>query len=574
MSAFLLYIFKVALLTAAFVLLYHVLISRDTFYGVGRKVLVGSLVIAYILPFCVITIHKSVNDSSEQSVPSATMALPIVTNTTIGDTSAVSTISEQSELRDVTTDSSRYDLWLIISVVLYFSGVVGLSVLRGVSIHKVLQIINNSHILKKDNVCTIMISSDNIQPFSWMKYIIVPESIGEKLLLDDVETGSWERSVLCHERAHVTHHHSIELLFTDILSVFQWFNPAVWLLRHDLCNLHEYQADSAVLNAGYEKSRYQESLLNIECGYNAMLSVNGIGISNLRSRMLMMNCQASGKKALLKYLYLPLLMVASLILTSNKVYDRHEAPYVLSGSRENQSIRRLYEYPDTEYYYQGLRFNIANGVAVLDGYDWAAMYNGQERNDMDLEIIIPSAIPFDGKEYIVRVIAPTALNGTRYTHIVLPETITEIGAEAFASCRMLESITIPSSLCVLQSRAFTRCDNLKSVHIEDGLEELPEGLFLNCRNLESVHLPSTLKIIGDGAFSDCRHLTEINLPKRLERIGDEAFFRCIRLSSIKIPKKVNYIGNGAFYDCRSLENVDPSKLKAEIGDKAFYVSEN
>ena len=348
MSAFLLYIFKVALLTAAFVLLYHVLISRDTFYGVGRKVLVGSLVIAYILPFCVITIHKSVNDSSEQSVPSATMALPIVTNTTIGDTPAVSTISEQSELRDVTTDSSRYDLWLIISVVLYFSGVVGLSVLRGVSIHKVLQIINNSHILKKDNVCTIMISSDNIQPFSWMKYIIVPESIGEKLLLDDVETGSWERSVLCHERAHVTHHHSIELLFTDFLSVFQWFNPAVWLLRHDLCNLHEYQADSAVLNAGYEKSRYQESLLNIECGYNAMLSVNGIGISNLRSRMLMMNCQASGKKALLKYLYLPLLMVASLILTSNKVYDRHEAPYVLSGSRENQSIRRLYEYPDTD----------------------------------------------------------------------------------------------------------------------------------------------------------------------------------------------------------------------------------
>lgn len=60
MSAFLIYILKVALLTAVFALLYHLLLRRDTFHRMARIVLVSSLVISYILPFCVITIHKPI----------------------------------------------------------------------------------------------------------------------------------------------------------------------------------------------------------------------------------------------------------------------------------------------------------------------------------------------------------------------------------------------------------------------------------------------------------------------------------------------------------------------------------
>ena len=58
MSAFLVYILKVALLTAVFVLLYHLLLRRDTFHRTARIVLVSSLIISYVLPLCVITIHK------------------------------------------------------------------------------------------------------------------------------------------------------------------------------------------------------------------------------------------------------------------------------------------------------------------------------------------------------------------------------------------------------------------------------------------------------------------------------------------------------------------------------------
>lgn len=58
MNPFLVYILKVSLLTAVFVLLYHLLLRRDTFHRTARIVLVSSLIISYILPFCVITIHK------------------------------------------------------------------------------------------------------------------------------------------------------------------------------------------------------------------------------------------------------------------------------------------------------------------------------------------------------------------------------------------------------------------------------------------------------------------------------------------------------------------------------------
>ena len=58
MNPFLVYILKVALLTAVFVLLYHLLLRRDTFHRTARIVLVSSLILSYILPFCVITIHK------------------------------------------------------------------------------------------------------------------------------------------------------------------------------------------------------------------------------------------------------------------------------------------------------------------------------------------------------------------------------------------------------------------------------------------------------------------------------------------------------------------------------------
>lgn len=553
MSAFLIYILKVALLTAAFVLLYHILLRRDTFHRTARIVLVSSLFISYILPFCVITIHKPIAlaENREMEVVQTPVTVPATQDNQQAQLALQpSQVQMQPQLQAVTTTDANHRQidWIAITAVIYALGVVILIALRLLSVQKVLRIIRRGQVSIERDGCKIVISKDNVRPFSWMRNIVLPESQANL---------SWTSSVVRHEQSHVSHHHSAELLATDILSAFQWFNPAVWLLRHDLCCVQEFEADASVLESGLDKVEYEKSLLSIATGGLSIPLVNGLGESYLRTRIRMMNRKHSRKSSLIKLIYLPVVLVVALILMSTTVYDKDEDKQILSEGR-NFYMR----FGDSPEFVDGyLNYRIADDVAMITGYQW----EGREVIDK-----IPTSVTYEGIEYPVKVIL--SLGNAEFKELVIPEGITEIGHQAFMRCNNLENIIIPSTVEYIEPMTFMGCSNLKTVYFKDGLRSIPDGMFLNCRNLESVHLPLTLEKIGDGAFSDCRHLQEINLPKKLERIGNEAFYRCIRLSSVSLPKKLRYIGKGAFYDCR-LMKVDTSRIKAEIGENAFYVEQ-
>lgn len=553
MSAFLIYILKVALLTAAFVLLYHILLRRDTFHRMARIVLVSSLFISYILPFCVITIHKPIAlaENREMEVVQTPVTVPAAQgNQQAQPALQPSQVQMQPQLQAVTTTGANHRQidWIAIAAVIYALGVVILIALRLLSVQKVLRIIRRGQVSNEKDGCKIVISKDNVRPFSWMRSIVLPESQANL---------SWTSSVVRHEQSHVSHHHSAELLATDILSAFQWFNPAVWLLRHDLCCVQEFEADASVLESGLDKVEYEKSLLSIATGGLSIPLVNGLGESYLRTRIRMMNRKHSRKSSLIKLIYLPVVLVVALILMSTTVYDKDEDKQILSEGR-NFYMR----FGDSPEFVDGyLNYRIADDVAVITGYQW----EGREVIDK-----IPTSVTYEGIEYPVKVIL--SLGNAEFKELVIPEGITEIGHQAFMRCNNLENLIIPSTVEYIEPMTFMGCSNLKTVYFKDGLRSIPDGMFLNCRNLESVHLPLTLEKIGDGAFSDCRHLQEINLPKKLERIGNEAFYRCIRLSSVSLPKNLRYIGKGAFYDCR-LMKVDTSGLKAEIGENSFYVEQ-
>ena len=553
MSAFLIYILKVALLTAAFVLLYHILLRRDTFHRTARIVLVSSLFISYILPFCVITIHKPIAlaENREMEVVQTPVTVPAAQdNQQAQPALQPSQVQMQPHLQAVTTIGANHRQigWIAITAVIYVLGVVILIALRLLSVQKVLRIIRRGQVSIERDGCKIVISKDNVRPFSWMRSIVLPESQANL---------SWTSSVVRHEQSHVSHHHSAELLATDILSAFQWFNPAVWLLRHDWWCVQEFEADASVLESGLDIEEYEQSLLSIATGGLSIPLVNGLGESYLRTRIKMMNRKHSRKSSLLKLIYLPVVLVVALSLMSTTVYDKDEGKRILSEGRN--FYMRFGNSPEFVDGY--LNYRIADDVAVITGYQW----EGREQIDK-----IPTSVTYEGNEYPVKVIL--SLGNAEFKELVIPEGITEIGHQAFMSCKNLENIIIPSTVEYIEPMTFMGCGNLKTVYFKDGLKSIPDGMFLNCRNLESVHLPLTLEKIGDGAFSDCRHLQEINLPKKLERIGTEAFYRCIRLSSVSLPKKLRYIGKGAFYDCR-LMKVDTSRIKAEIGENAFYVEQ-
>ena len=317
MSAFLIYILKVALLTAAFVILYHLLFRRDTFFGTARTVLVSSLVMAYILPFCVITIHKPVM-AADSSVELSEQFPEVLATIPYSNQEQPVVLQTQNQLQAqqpavLPETKHRHIDWTLIAIAIYAAGVLSLITIRLMSVRKVTGIIRRGRVVMEKDGCKVIVSKDNIRPFSWMRYIVLPESLANL---------SWTSPVIRHEYSHISHHHSAELIATDILSAFQWFNPAVWLLRHDLCCVQEFQADASVLESGLDKTEYSQSLLNLASEGVSVPFVNGLSESNLRARIRMMNRKISRKANLLKLIYFPVVILVSLSLMANTVYDK------------------------------------------------------------------------------------------------------------------------------------------------------------------------------------------------------------------------------------------------------------
>lgn len=102
--------------------------------------------------------------------------------------------------------------------------------------------------------------------------------------------------------------------------------------------------------------------------------------------------------------------------------------------------------------------------------------------------------------------------------IELPDTVVEIGKWSFASSEWatgfdnLESIIIPDSVTKIGYNAFYSCKNLKSITIPDSVTSIDGYAFMYCTNLSSITIPNSVTSIGNGAFSDCTSLSNITIP--------------------------------------------------------------
>ena len=134
----------------------------------------------------------------------------------------------------------------------------------------------------------------------------------------------WEgdhAAILAHEKAHIILKHSREILLVDILSLLQWFNPAIWMLRADLQELHEYEADDAVLRAGTNIKEYQYLLIRKAVGKSGYSVANSFNHSILKNRITMMSKTKSTLTRGLRVLWLIPLMCMCVGLQTQTVYD-------------------------------------------------------------------------------------------------------------------------------------------------------------------------------------------------------------------------------------------------------------
>ena len=291
MMDLLIYEGKVAVALLVFYLFYRFLLKKETFHRFNRVVLVGTAVLSFLLPLCIITIRKPVE--TDLQVTGQAVALPELA---------------AAKIAPVAEPSAPW--WPTALAVLFWAGVAFVLVRVAVSILCIARIVRRGECVREEDGCKIIVTDRNIDPFSWMRYIVLSRK-------------DWEGDhapILAHEKAHIAYRHSVELLLVDVMSALQWFNPAIWMLRADLQELHEYEADDAVLRSGANLREYQYLLIRKAVSKSGYSVANSFNHSILKNRITMMSKSKSSLARGLRVLYLLPLICLGIGLQARTVY--------------------------------------------------------------------------------------------------------------------------------------------------------------------------------------------------------------------------------------------------------------
>lgn len=205
--------------------------------------------------------------------------------------------------------------WVQIVLLVYLAGILFLACRNIYSLICLFRLIHSGKHEKLEKGVTLVVHNQEIAPFSWMNYIVISRK--------DLEENG--REILIHEMAHIHHRHSVDLLVADICIFFQWFNPGAWLLKQELQNVHEYEADETVINEGVNAKEYQLLLIKKAVGTRLYSMANSFNHSKLKKRITMMLKEKSNPWARLKYLYvLPLAAIAVTAFARPEISEKME----------------------------------------------------------------------------------------------------------------------------------------------------------------------------------------------------------------------------------------------------------
>ena len=573
MNAFLIYMLKVAVLSALFIALYHLLLSRETFHRTNRVILVSSLVLSYILPFAVITVHREgaptrmveITTGNRVEEPADEPYQPVITSGSVYSSApreeTVQPVQTQnlSQVIEVSTKPDtpmpvvkqrkpiQIDWWKVLAGV-YLIGLLAVLIYRILCTTKVVRIIRKADVVEKNPDFTLVRTRQSTHPFNWMRYIVLPwegKAAGQTPVLD-------------HEKAHLAHHHSIELLWTDLLSALQWFNPALLLFRRDLYSIHEFQADADVLSKGYDRKQYQYLMLDCATDKSELRAVNTFRKSTLEGRIDMINRKRSTGSSILKVAYIPVLLLLSLGAFAETVYD--------GSLDETIEVDNYVRIDGLWYKFKG------NQVRVV---------SRKTRHDYPAHIVIPDTIIYKSVKYPVTSISPYAFyHAVEIKSVSIPSTVKEIESDVFCGCTGLEKVNIPQSVKKIGDYAFMDCSSLKSITIPASVKTIGSSVFIragleavtvdkknkfydsrdNCNAIietatntlvygtASTVIPNSVTAIGPEAFDGMSSLKSIVIPKKLTQIRERAFRGCTALESIELPESVKELGYGCFME--------------------------
>lgn len=280
-------ILKIILSSSLFIAVYYLLLEKEKMYRFNRFYLLGSLILPYTIPFITVTSEAPITENSpkpqlifEEAVQQIVFVQP----------------AEES-----------FD-WMNLVWILYVAVTFMLLIRSILSIVAIKRIQGRKQIYQQHNV---VLTQKNLSPFSFWNTIY----LGENYVQNDVI----DPRIFLHEKSHLDQKHSIDLIFIELLKIFSWFNPALFLYKKAMITNHEFLADEAVLNSQFNIKDYQNLILDEMINSQNLSLIHSFNFNNTKKRFIMMNAKKS-KLILLKKAAAFTAFVAAATLFAEKKY--------------------------------------------------------------------------------------------------------------------------------------------------------------------------------------------------------------------------------------------------------------
>lgn len=265
-------------------LVYYLFLRKDTFFKTNRFYLLSALLISVTVPFI---------DFSNLLNPSTGLYMVLLDPITITPEGMIETM--------------RGNTSIFHTVIIVY--ITGMAIFSFRFIYQLLQLallVRRYGISERQGI-RIVFTDKNFSPFSFFNLIFLNNP-------DTDSTGT--KKIIAHEMIHIKQGHSFDLIILEIITIFQWFNPFIWMYRHAIKTLHEFMADEGVLHSGVDANVYSALLFEQSTGIQISDLANNFSKSLLKRRFIMMTKKRTTNLARLKLLFVLPLALTMIMATS------------------------------------------------------------------------------------------------------------------------------------------------------------------------------------------------------------------------------------------------------------------
>ena len=382
------YIVKTILCSAIFILIYYLFLEREKIYRFNRYYLLFSIVFAFIVPVITIKIRTAVNLIPE------TVYQPVS-----GFQSTVTQQALHSVNESITLGNILLIVYITVTLFLLCRFIINIFILFT-------KIKNNGSIAYHG--AKLVLTRDKHVPHSFLNYVFIYK--------EDFEKGNIEKEIFSHELAHIRQRHSVDILFIELITLFAWINPLLYMYRKAIQLNHEFLADEFVVNTVTTPQVYQLLLLDKARQPSVLVLSSSFNYLQTKKRIIMMTKKTSFRIAILKQIALIPVIIITGFLFSNKVIaqDQKKTVQKQPNTPLEQQKQSLENDPSFKHDRHSLSMGFSSWVASQIKYPPESL-----KNNVKGWVHVGYAVELDGTISNVKInAAPDPVLGDAVTQVV------------------------------------------------------------------------------------------------------------------------------------------------------------